>query len=260
MPVRLARAWRRAPCRPRSRARRRRRAPCVPGRGRGICCDHGRRVARRLGEDDVVGVDALAELGQEIMRVDRAGLAGIRRKLGTRWSRLVALAAFIVSTRAAAAWRNAGDAFCRSASRSCVEDARAVALQPQLAREAPHRRAALHHVDVDLRPERRVVRLGVAREPRHVDVDQQAHIRLREYAGPGAKPQKHGAFVRDVVDHVGFEHADAGELGEPLDRLGGAGRAAGIGGDQDRASWRRAARRRAARPAADRRRSTRCAP
>ena len=52
--------------------------------------------------------------------------------------------------------------------------------------------------------------------------------------GPPPKPPKHGLSCADVVDHVGFEQADAGELGELHDRLRGAGRASGIGGEQDR--------------------------
>ena len=44
--------------------------------------------------------------------------------------------------------------------------------------------------------------------------------------------------MAEIVDHVGFEQADAGELGELLDRFRRAGRAAGIGGEQDRIARR----------------------
>ena len=66
-----------------------------------------------------------------------------------------------------------------------------------------------------------VVRLDVAREPGHVDVDQQADVRLRQML-VGLEADEARALVRDVVGHVRFEHRDAGELGQLGDQLGGA--------------------------------------
>ena len=135
-------------------------------------------------------------------------------------------------------------------SRMCA----AVALHAQIAREGPHRRRRLEHVDVDMRPERLVLGLHVAREPRHVDIDQQADVGLRQML-VGREAEEARAVVRDIDGHVAFEHRDAGELGQ-LRRSASEARAiaSGIAGDQDRILGRDAAGRRAARSARDRRR------
>ncbi len=113
------------------------------------------------------------------------------------------------------------------------QDLRSLARHPQIAREGPHRRRRLENVDVDVRPERIRVGLHVAREPRHVDIDQQADIRLGQMLA-GLEAEKARAVVRDIGGGVAFEHRDAGEFGELQDQLRGARIAAGIAGDQDR--------------------------
>ena len=98
------------------------------------------------------------------------------------------------------------------------EDAAGVALHAQIAREGPHRRRGLERVDVDVRPERLGLGRHVAREPRHVDVHQDADVGLRQMLVRRIAEEA-GELVRDVEGLVAFEHRDAGEHRQLLDQL-----------------------------------------
>ena len=84
-----------------------------------------------------------------------------------------------------------------------------------------------------MRPERIVVRLHVGGEPRHLDVDQQPDIGLRDRVCR-REAGKAWTVMRDIARRVRLEHGDTGELREFLDHLRRAGVASGVAGDQDR--------------------------
>ena len=163
------------------------------------------------------------------MRVDRADLALIGGELGRALLALGLLLGQFRDARLGRGSRNAGDAFCFSASRSCSTMRALLPCRRRLLGKLHIGEPPLSTSTSIWRPERLLVDLGLAREERHVDVDQQAEVGLARYAARLRIRQKHGPSCADVVDHVGFEHADAGELREPFDRVRRAGRAAGIG-------------------------------
>ena len=194
------------------------------------------RIADAFVEDHVLGRQQLAEFREQIVRIDLVGLALVGGELPGAIETGVALDGEPRDPRLR------GLAECRRRLRfqlldDLLEDARAAALHAQIAGEGPHRRGGLENVDVDVGPERARIGFDVAREPRHVDVDQKAHVGVGQML-VGRKSEEARAVVRDIVGHVRFEHADAGELGELRDQLGRTRIASGIAGDQNGALGR----------------------
>ena len=207
-------------------------ATIVLGRRRGICISTAGVLRNRLVEDDVLVVEQLAELRHQVMRIDRAGLALVRRELGGLGEALFARGRQMTEP-------------CRRGrpkARRCLglqlrqqllEDAAAVALHAQMTREGPHRRAELEDVNVDMSPERVFARLHIGGEPRHVDIDEHPDVGLGQRI-VGRKAGEAGARVRDVVPCIGLEHGDAGELRDLVDHPRALRIASAIAGDQDR--------------------------
>ncbi len=108
----------------------------------------------------------------------------------------------------------------------------AVARQAQVSGEGPHREIALLGIDVDMRPPGRGVVRHVARDPRHVDIDQQADIGLGERLGRH-EASVTGRIVRQVdVKRIELNHPDAGEARELVEHRDSSMVTAGVGRDQ----------------------------
>ena len=228
------RAWQasgRAPCRPRSPARRRPgrpacRARCAASAGppRGPL-----RIASFSTMSD--GFSALASAAQ--------------RKCGLIWPTAPGAAAALAAC-SRRALPSSASRFTRSAARALKpavglglqrgqkvgEDAMAVARQAQVAGEGPHREIALLGIDVDMRPPGGGIVRHVARDPRHVDIDQQADIGLGQRLGRHEAAVA-GRIVRQVdVERIELDHPDAGEARQLVEQRDGGMVAAGIGRDQ----------------------------
>ena len=122
------------------------------------------------------------------------------------------------------------------------QDAMAVARQPQVAGEGPDREIALLGVDVDMRPPGRGIVRHVARDPRHVDIDQHADIRIGQRLGR-REAAVAGRIVRQVdVERIELDHADAGKTRQLVEHGDGGVVAARIGRDQQRTLRREQAR------------------
>src|SRR5205085_1072443 len=147
--------WARELCAQRHAARRAEPAATDAHHGAGFWTGNLRndsgRVAGRLREHDVVCVDALAQLGQEIVRVDGAGLARVGGELGGALRAARPLARDLLDARGSGRAERARR-FLAHYIQELPQNARAVALQPQLTRKTPHWGAGLDDVDVDLFP------------------------------------------------------------------------------------------------------------
>ncbi len=110
----------------------------------------------------------------------------------------------------------------------------AVARQAQVAGERPHREIALLGIDVDVRPPGRGIVRHVARDPRHVDIDQQPDIGLGQRLGRHEAAMA-GRIVRQAhVERIELDHPDAGKAHQLVEHGNGLVVAPGIGGDQQR--------------------------
>ena len=108
----------------------------------------------------------------------------------------------------------------------------AVARQAQVAGKGPHREIALLGVDIDMRPPGGGIVRHVARDPRHVDIDQQADVGLGQRLGRHEAAVA-GRIVRQVdVERIELDHPDAGEARQLVEQRDGGVVAPGIGRDQ----------------------------
>ena len=202
------------------------------GSGRVELQQAGAGVADAFVEHDVVGLEQLVQLREQVVRVDLVGLALVGRHLGDAFAPRLALG----GERLDALRRRFLELRRRlllQLFQQLAEDDAGVALHAQVARERPHRRRGLERVDVDMRPERLVVVRHVGREPRHVDVHQEADVGLGQMLVRRVAEEA-GELVRDVEGLVAFEHRDAGEHRQLLDQLRRVLRLPGIAADQDR--------------------------
>src|SRR5262245_60607437 len=88
-------------------------------------------------------------------------------------------------------------------------------------REARHREALLEDTDVDVRPIRGRILGRVLRDPRHIDVEQDADVGLRDMLA-GEIAREAGRVVWNIeVQRIELEHANARQPGKVVDQLRG---------------------------------------
>ena len=184
----------------------------------------------RLVDDDVVGGNRLAQLCTDVVRIDLAGSAFLRGKLGRGFvARLLLALQFFDAGRGQRRERGRGE--CLDLLDKLFENTAALSLKAQIGREAPHRRSALEYVDIDLRPERIGVVARRRRNPWNVNIDQQADIDIDEPVGLDSAEMGEG--VRDIAEGEEIDDANACEPGKVFDMSEMAGIAAAIGRDED---------------------------
>src|SRR5262249_35135822 len=111
------------------------------------------------------------------------------------------------------------------------ENSAALALNAQIGREAPYRRRALEHVDIDLRPEGIGVVARRNWNPRYVDIDQEANINVGQIIGlKTAEVRKRAAYVCECQK---VYNANARGSRQTLDCCRSSHIAPRVGGDQD---------------------------
>ena len=191
----------------------------VPGTGARDLVEHRERVADRLVHDDVVRPDRAADLGAEVLRVDLRPSRPCRRR-ASRAPRLRARVLGAPAPRRASPPRRGTPASPspsppRSAARGsagCRPGIRRFAAKSHIGKPCLTTSTSMCAQNVAGFSRR------VARDPRHVDVDQQAEVRLgdvlaRDEAGAARR------VGRDVeMERVELEHADAREPRELVEQ------------------------------------------